>query len=545
MTASSKRHQVMARSQALGHCVCDATKPCPCDTLIQQDRCPCAGERPPPQTGPVRLTQWVRNAGCASKISRQDLQRILSGLPELDDPRVVVGRAAGDDAGVMMLTPDLAAVLTVDVFTPPVDDPYAFGRIAAANSVSDIYAMGATPLAALSIIGFPIHDLPGEVMREILRGGIDCLHEAGVSVIGGHSLNDREIKAGFAVFGTCPQDAYIRNAGARPGDVLVITKPMGGGFLGFAHQLGRCPADALAAWTTAMGSLNRVAGEAMVRRHASAATDLTGFGILGHLVAIAQSGDVAIDLDVDALPLFPAVADLVRAEVWPGAVERNRESVDAARLDLSQLAPAQQALLYGPETSGGLMVFLDAEQVEGFRADCAAGQVDTWIIGQVAGHHAGGLIRGRTQQADRWALARPERVRARATTAPTAIVTPPSTEAPAMNEPTPSCCASTPTDAGACCATPPTAATGKLPPPAGGEAFKAWMAAVNGPGALDVRTKKLIALALSVQGKCEPCVHLNAKAARDAGASDAQLSEAVALGIAFGGAPTAMFYNKL
>ncbi|MBN8527263.1 MAG: selenide, water dikinase SelD, partial [Planctomycetes bacterium] len=303
MTDLAKRRQVMARSQALGHCICDAAKPCPCDTLLQQDRCPCAGERPTPAAGPVRLTQHVRNAGCASKIGKGDLQRILAGLPELPDPRVVVGSAAGDDAGVIMLTPDRASVLTVDVFTPPVDDPYAFGRIAAANSLSDIYAMGATPQCALSIIGFPIHDLPGEAMREILRGGLDVMHEAGVPVVGGHSINDAEVKAGFAVVGTCAPGAVVRNAGARPGDVLVISKRIGGGFLGFANQLGICPPEALAAWTVSMGALNRAAGAAMARHGASAATDLTGFGLLGHLVEIAKAGGTAIELDLDALPL--------------------------------------------------------------------------------------------------------------------------------------------------------------------------------------------------------------------------------------------------
>lgn len=522
----AKRRQVMARSQALGHCICDVAKPCPCDTFIQHDRCPCAGERPAPAAGPVRLTQHVRNAGCASKIGKAELTRILAGLPELHDPRVVVGSAAGDDAGVVMLTPDRASVLTVDVFTPPIDDPYAFGRIAAANSVSDIYAMGATPQCALSIIGFPIHDLPGEAMREILRGGLDAMHEADVPVVGGHSINDAEVKAGFAVVGTCPKDAWIRNAGARDGDVLVITKPVGGGFLGFANQLGICPPEALAAWTASMGRLNRVAGAAMVAHGASAATDLTGFGLLGHLVEVAKAGGQIIELDVDALPLFPGVAELARREVWPGAIERNREAVPPTLLDLAALAPAQQALLYAPETSGGLMVFLAPGQVETFRAACAAGGVETWVIGRVAGAHHGGLIRARTGRAADWSpLPPPAGLRQ---SAPAATV---------------ACCAEPP--AAAAPAAPAAPTRSGLPAPAGAEAFKAYMAAINAPGALSARDKKLISLALSVQAKCDPCVHLNAKAAREAGASDEAISEAVALAIAFGGAPTAMFYNKL
>ena len=170
---------------------------------------------------------------------------MLKGLPFYDDPRVLVGAPAGDDAGVYKLNDELALVQTVDVFTPSVDDPYTFGQIAAANSLSDVYAMGGRPITALSIVGYPIRTMPDDAMHQILRGGVDKMTEAGVPVVGGHSINDKEIKAGFAVTGIVHPDKIVTNAGARPGDRLILTKPLGTGILAFAAQIGRAPVDAL------------------------------------------------------------------------------------------------------------------------------------------------------------------------------------------------------------------------------------------------------------------------------------------------------------
>ncbi len=515
----------MRRSIALGHCICDPGKACPCDTLKQHDRCPCAGETasPAPAAGPLRLTQHVRSAGCSSKIGKAQLSELLAGLPELSDPRVLIGSTAGDDAGVVRLAgTDRDLVLTVDVFTPPVDDPYTFGRIAAANSLSDIWAMGGRAECALSVLGWPMHDLPATALREVVRGGLDAMAEAGVPVVGGHSINTPEPLCGYAVVGSAGRGVAVRNQGARPGDVLVLSKALGGGILAFAQQIGRCPPEALAAWMVQMCSLNRAAGEAMARHGATAGTDITGFGLLGHLLEIARRSPVAIELDVDALPLHPGVAELARREVWPGALERNREAVPAEHLDLTGLAPAQVALLFCPETSGGILACLPAERVEVYRSDCRAAGVETTVIGQVTTTHGRGLIRAVTRQAAAWA--------------PLAVAMPAAPAAPAAPA------------LAACCAEPPPPATppaSSLPPAAGGAAFVAYMKAVSAPGALDTRTKKLIALALSVAGRCEPCVEINARGAREAGASEDQLGEAVALGIAFGGAPAAMAYQRL
>ena len=250
-----KRSRVMRRSMQLGHCICEPKKTCPCDTLREQDLCPCAGERADVWTGTVRLTQLVESPGCASKIDQATLRQVLHGLPFFDDPRVLVGAPAGDDAGVFRLDAETALVQTVDVFSPSVDDPYTFGQIAAANSLSDVYAMGGRPLTALSIVGFPAATLPHHILHDILRGGIDKMAEAGVSVLGGHSIKDGEIKAGFAVTGLVHPDRILTNAEARPGDRLILTKPLGTGILGFAAQIGRAPAGAMEAAARCDGTI--------------------------------------------------------------------------------------------------------------------------------------------------------------------------------------------------------------------------------------------------------------------------------------------------
>ena len=238
MKDMQKRKRVMVRSMQLGHCICSPKQPCPCDIFRRQDLCPCAGERANGDTGPLRLMSLIDSAGCASKIDAATLQGVLQGLPFVDDPRVLVGVPAGDDAGVYKLSDDLALVQTVDVFSPSVDDPYTFGQIAAANSLSDVYAMGGRPITALSIVGYPIHAAPEEAMREILRGGLDKMAEAGVAVLGGHSIHDQQLKAGFAVTGLVHPQRIMTNAGAAPGDRLILTKPLGTGIVAFAGQIG-------------------------------------------------------------------------------------------------------------------------------------------------------------------------------------------------------------------------------------------------------------------------------------------------------------------
>ncbi|MCL2641164.1 MAG: selenide, water dikinase SelD [Phycisphaerales bacterium] len=506
----------MRRSIALGHCVCDPRKACPCDEFKTHNICHCAGERrtPTSDTPTVNLTEHVRNPGCASKISKGVLHEALQGLPELNDPRVLVGATCGDDAGVIDLGEKNNSILTVDVFSPVVDDPYTFGQIAAANSLSDIYAMGGTPQAALSIIGFPTDTLPIHAMREILRGGADKMNEAGVPIIGGHSINDPEPKCGFAVLGTCPPNQYIRNAGAQTGDVLILTKPLGTGIAAFAKQIGRANDALMAQVAQSMATLNRTAAETMIRHNVHAATDVTGFSLLGHLAEIVKNSNVEVQINFESLPLFEGIRQLANNEVLPGAVERNRESVPESLLDLETLSIGDRGILCGPETSGGILAFIPSENADAFLRDLPTAH----IIGTVTRLHPTGKIRVRN--------------------AGILPATPQKPQEPPMSpnnpdENIPCCCSSV--------VAPPDS---DLPQAAYSDAFKTYMAAVSGAGALSVKHKKLMGLALSIVTKCEPCVKLHAKASREAGATEQEIAESAALGIAFGGASAAMFYTK-
>jgi selenide,water dikinase len=352
----AKRKRIMGRSIRLGHCICNPKEPCPCDLFKQKNVCLCAGEREEDAPEDVALTTLVENAGCASKIGQEDLKRALAGLPRISDPRVLVSSDTCDDAGVYKLTPTTALVQSVDVFTPVVDDAYVFGEIAAANSVSDIYAMGGKPLTALSIVAFPIERLSPRIMNKMLQGGIDKLREAGVAVLGGHSIKDREIKFGFAVTGIVHPKKMTVNSKAKPGDALILTKPLGTGTLSFARQIGRAPAEGLAESERSMRELNRAAAEAMTAAGVTTATDITGFGLAGHLGEIAAQSGVEVEVYGQAIPVFAGVMDLIRQGVISGAVERNREYASAFVKRAKGVAEEFETLLYDPQTSGGLLI---------------------------------------------------------------------------------------------------------------------------------------------------------------------------------------------
>lgn len=545
----AKRKKIMGRSMRLGHCVCDPNKPCPCPNFKDFDVCECAGEKLQKEipTGTVKLTDYVRAAGCASKIGKKNLRDVLAGLPEINDPRVLVGSNAGDDAGVIVLneTDEQALILTVDVFAPSVDDAYTFGKIAAANSVSDVYAMGGTPVSALSIIGFPIYNLPNDVMHEILRGGIDKMKEAGIAVIGGHSINDEEIKCGFAVVGSCPKDAVKCNAGAHIGDAIVLTKPLGVGITAFAGQIGRADEKSVTEIAESMATLNKIAAERMAEFDVHAVTDVTGYSLVGHMAEIVKNSEVEAQLDFDSIPLFRQVKELSRQDVLPGAIERNREAVSPDILDFSSLTDAQENILFCPETSGGLLVFLPESQADAYVNQLKDRGVSTVaVIGRVTQSDANGKISVTTTQSGEYTSVRISRQEKKTMTVET---TPDAEASCCSSEEQPSCCATPPTDEPSCCASAPneSASTGKTINAAASDAFKDYMSAVMAPGAIDLKNKKLMAIALSVATRCEPCIKINTKAAKEAGANDAEIGEAVSMGVAFGGAPTMMMYNTL
>jgi len=526
-----KRKRVMQRSMQLGHCICDPKKPCPCDIFLQKEICPCAGEALEPPPGPVRLTSLVESAGCASKIDAVSLARVLSGLPSVDDPRVLVGVPAGDDAGVYRLSEDLALVQTVDVFSPSVDDPYTFGQIAAANSVSDVYAMGGRPITALSIIGFPIRTVPDDVMREILRGGIEKLAEAGVPVVGGHSIKDNEIKAGFAVTGLIHPDRVFTNDGAKPGDRLILTKPIGTGIVAFAAQIGRAPKGSVEAAACSMAALNKRASELMIECGAHACTDITGFGLLGHLGAMAAASRVDMEIVWDQLPLLPGALECAVDGIVPGSAERNREASAHCLVLEEAVHPAVIDLCLDPQTSGGLLIAMDESSAPRLlRRIHEDGILQAAIVGTVLRPGTGRIyLRGDgTRQI------------------PTASApSVPRTETAPVE--TAACCVNSENPAMSCCE------SGHPLEPAAAEAtgtvdniqqkFQEFVKAASAPGALDAKTKQAIAIALSVLAKCEPCVKYHVKKAREMGFSQAEIDEAAWLAIAFGASPTNAFYS--
>ncbi|MBM4088286.1 MAG: selenide, water dikinase SelD [Planctomycetes bacterium] len=534
MVDIEKRKRVMARSMALGHCICDPKKGCPCDVLLQHDVCPCAGERLDVADGPMRLTQLVERPGCASKIDAASLKKILSALPEVRDPRVLIGMPAGDDAGVYQLDDQVALVQTVDVFSPSVDDPYTFGQIAAANSVSDVYAMGGRPITALSIVGFPIRSYPDEVLEAILRGGIDKMNEAGVAVIGGHSIQDREIKAGFAVTGLVALDRVFSNAGLRPGDRLILTKPLGNGILAFAAQIGRAPAGSLEASAQSMASLNKTAAELMIEAGAHACTDITGFGLMGHLAAMASASGTDVEIVWDDLPVLPGVLQCLADGIVPGACERNRESSGHAARAGDGVDAAMLDLCFDAQTSGGLLISVSASDAEALLSRLhERGIPDAACVGSVL-RPGKGEVHVRTSASRLLPRKRPVVEMERPAPMP-------------QDNQSDSCCAQ-PAHSPDCCATAAPGGAGTERTAGSSEAetkFHEFLKAANAPGALDARAKKAIAVALSVLAKCEPCVKSHIKAAREMGFSQEAIDEAAWMAIAFGGAPLMMFYKPL
>lgn len=291
-----------------------------------------------------------------------DLTQALAALVPHTDPRLLVGHETFDDAGVFRLSDDLALVQTVDFFAPIVDDPYDFGQVAAANALSDVYAMGGDPLTALSIVGFPTGKLPLHVLSTILRGGQDKVHEAGASLVGGHTINDEEVKFGLAVTGRVHPDRILSNANARAGDVLILTKPIGTGLVATAVKRGSAAPGHEAAMIASMKRLNREASVAALAVGVRCATDITGYGLLGHAAHIARASAVTLQLRVGDLPVLPGAAEALAAGVRTGGAERNDAFV-APDVAWSSVSDAQRALLVDPQTSGGLLVAVPGNRV--------------------------------------------------------------------------------------------------------------------------------------------------------------------------------------
>ena len=278
---------------------------------------------------------------------------------------MLVGLETGDDAAVYQVRPDLALVVTTDFFAPVVDDPYTFGAIAAANALSDVYAMGGTPLLALNLVAFPVKELALEVLAEILRGGLDKAHEASIDILGGHSIDDHEPKYGLAVTGTIHPARVVRNRGGRTGDRLVLTKPLGTGIITTAlkHHVATAPAEAAA--LQAMLQLNAGAAAAMLETGVHAATDVTGFGLLGHLHYLAKASGVAARIEANAVPLLPDVERLADAGEVPGGTSRNQQFLEPRVRFAATVAAPRRTALCDAQTSGGLLIAVEAPRKDG------------------------------------------------------------------------------------------------------------------------------------------------------------------------------------
>jgi selenide,water dikinase len=308
----------------------------------------------------------------------------LKDLPLRKDPKVLVGLETSDDAGVYQLNDDIALIQTADFFTPIVDDPYTFGQIAVANALSDVYAMGGKPLTALNLVAFPIKDLSPSVLKEILRGGLSKMEEAEVALVGGHTVEDPEIKYGLAVTGVVHPKRIFTNAGAKPGDQLVLTKPLGTGIIATALKGGMASKESVTKMVESMVALNRKASEGMQAFAPHACTDITGFSFIGHTLEMAMASQVGMIIHSQNIPLLPEAMEYARLGLLTGGGHSNRQFFSCRVEADPNLSPLLMDILYDPQTSGGLLISLPSDQAQNLVATLnKETQMDAWIVGQV------------------------------------------------------------------------------------------------------------------------------------------------------------------
>jgi selenide, water dikinase len=336
-----------------------------------------------PDAAPIALTDLTECGGCAAKLGADVLAQVLAGLGATPaPPELIAGLSPPDDAAVYRLSDDLAVIGTVDFFPPLVADPGTFGAIAAANACSDVFAMGGRVLFALSVAAFP-EDLPVDVMAAIVGGAAEVVREAGGTLAGGHTIRDPEPKFGLAVVGVAHPDRLLRKGGARPGDVLILTKPLGTGLLVSGAREGRTAASDLEAAVASMRGLNRAASEVLVAAGVLAATDVTGFGLLGHGLEMARASNARLVFDSASLPALAGALALAAAGVETGGAAHNRRYVAPALEAAPGVAPALVTLAYDPQTSGGLLAAVPATLLEAVESGLAAASVPSWRIGRV------------------------------------------------------------------------------------------------------------------------------------------------------------------
>jgi selenide,water dikinase len=335
---------------------------------------------------PIRLTQQVKAGGCASKLPAGSLRRVLSALPAQSDPNLLVGFETSDDAGIFRIGADQALVQTIDFFTPLVDDPFTFGQIAAANALSDVYAMGGRPVTALAVVCFPPEADLG-LLEQIMRGGLEKMQEAKCTVAGGHSVRDAEMKFGYAVTGLIDPARIYTNAGAVPGDSLILTKPIGTGVITTALKQGKSEAAWVERAIRSMTTLNNTAASlATACAGVHSITDITGFGLMGHGREMALGSGVTLEIETARVPVIDGALDAVHAGAIPGGLLSNREFAECLAEDSpeSHIPDDLRALLYDPQTSGGLLISVAAEDAQKLLDSFLDAGLPAAVIGRVS-----------------------------------------------------------------------------------------------------------------------------------------------------------------
>ena len=338
----------------------------------------------------VKLTKLAKCAGCGAKVGAGVLSQLLEGIRVHQDPNLLVGFDKSDDASVYKVSDDLALVQTVDFFPPIADDPYLFGQIAATNALSDVYAMGGEPKLCLNIMAVP-ESMPREAVHQMLRGGYDKVYEAGALITGGHSILDDEPKYGLAVTGFVHPDRVLTNSGAKPGDVLLFTKPLGIGILSTAQKAEMLSPEGEALAYRLMTTLNKSARDAMVKYRVHACTDVTGFGLLGHACEMAQGSDVDLEIHVADIDLIPEAASLAQMGILPAGMYRNRTFAEP-EVEPGETAVWQQDMLYDPQTAGGLLMAVDPADADALYQELKACVPSAQRIGKVLPHGGGKRI---------------------------------------------------------------------------------------------------------------------------------------------------------
>lgn len=345
------------------------------------------------QSSSIMLTSLSSKGGCGCKIGPADLEEVIRKLPvAATDPNLLVGLDTSDDAGVYRLTDDLAIVQTLDFFTPIVDDPYSFGQVAAANAISDIYAMGGKPITALNIVAFPISTLDKEILTDILRGAADKLKEAGATLVGGHSIDDKEPKFGLAVTGVVHPSKVRTNAGAKVGDKLILTKPIGVGILTSSLKKGLLSEEEISNVTKVMTTLNKTAAETMSSYEVHACTDVTGFGLLGHASEMAKGSNVGLRIQKENVPILNRVRELAEQGVIPGGTKNNFAHLEGDVTFPNGMDQIDQWILCDAVTSGGLLISVASEEAENLLKDLKMNGVDAHLIGEVTAEESGHVV---------------------------------------------------------------------------------------------------------------------------------------------------------